>query len=388
MKKLFFMHMPKTGGTSLEAYLRDQYAVESIFPKFNYLNFGLTDLSCIKYYNLVMGHFDIRVLNYLPEDCIKATIFREPVSLTISALKHAMLDSNFCPTGLNLEGKSLQQIIRDEGILLQFCNLQTGYLSSLPYFKNYPDVLAEEFVFNGIVLDFDRALSNLKKFDFVGIFEEYDESLNYLADLCGLYQPKVKPRLNLSLSDTDKFITAEDLEIVKNCNALDIKLYQEACALFKEYQSLIKTSSTEINIKSFALETDRNYISYNPFYGYGFHGLEVTGQDCYRWTGPMTNSGVTFDGAKIAKCEFLVKYCFISNCSSTLDFYINGLMIEADISEVLGLYTAKIVYKKSGSYHGPIVLEFKSDVVVDTEKDKRMRGLIISNISINSFEVL
>jgi hypothetical protein len=102
----------------------------------------------------------------------------------------------------------------------------------------------------------------------------------------------------------------------------------------------------------------------------------------------MTNSGVTFDGAEIAKCEFLVKYCFISNCSSRLDFYINDLMIEADISEDLGRYTAKIVYKNSGSYHGPIVLEFKSDVVVDSENDKRMRGLIISNISINYFEVL
>lgn len=388
MKNLFFMHLPKTGGTSLEAYLRDQYPVESIFPKFNYLNFGLTDLSCMKYYNLVMGHFDIRVLNYLPEDCIKATIFREPVSLTLSAIKHAMMDLNFCPIGLNLEGKSLQQIIRDEGILLQFCNLQTGYLSSLPYFKDYPNVSAKAFVFNGIVLDFDRALSNLKQFDFVGIFEEYDESLNYLADLCGLYQPKVKPRLNLSLYDSDKTLTAEDLEIVKNSNALDIKLYQEACGLFLAYKQSIKTHSIESNIKSFALEMDRNYISYNPFYGYGFHKLEFTGQDCYRWTGPMTNSGVTFDGAEIAKCEFLVKYCFISNCSSTLDFYINGLMMDADISEDLGHYTAKIVYKNSGSYHGPIVLEFKSDVVVDSENDKRMRGLIISNISINSFEVL
>ena len=243
----------------MEAYLRDQYPVESISPKFNYLNFGVFDLYCMKYYNLVMGHFDIRVLNYLPEHCIKATIFREPVSLTISALKHAILDSNFCPSGLNLEGKNLQQIIRDESILLQFCNLQTGYLSSLPYFKDFPDISAEAFVFNGIVLDFERALSNLKQFDFVGIFEKYDESLNYLADLCGLYQPKVKPRLNMSLSNNDNILTAEDLEIVKNCNALDIKLYQEACALFLEYQQSIKTSSTESNTKSFALEADRNY---------------------------------------------------------------------------------------------------------------------------------
>lgn len=133
---------------------------------------------------------------------------------------------------------------------------------------------------------------------------------------------------------------------------------------------------------------DLGYISYQPFYGYGFHKVEFTQKGCFRWTGPEKQSGVTFDCAKIAKCEFLVEYCFPTHCSTRLDFYINGVMIEAFISETLGLYTAKIVYENSGSYHCPIVLEFKSDVVVDTENDKRMRGLIISNISVTSFDLL
>ncbi len=242
----------------MEAYLYNQYPVKLISPKFNYKNFGVFDLYCMKYYNLVMGHFDIRVLKYLPEHCIKATIFREPVSLTISALKHAMRDTNF--SSRNLEGKSLQEIIQDEWLLKPFCNLQTAYLSSLPYFENFPDVSEKDFEFNGIKYDYDRALSHLKQFDFVGIFEEYDESLNYLINLCGLYQPNVNPRLNVAVSN-NTILTAEDLEIVKDYNALDIKLYQEAYALFLEYQQSIKTSTTEKKLVSFTLETDKNYIS-------------------------------------------------------------------------------------------------------------------------------
>ena len=387
MKKLFFMHIPKTGGTSTEAYLKYQYDVKLTFPKFNYRNLDVFDLYSMKSYNLVMGHFDIRVLNYLPEDSIKATIFREPVSLTISALKHAIRDSNFCQ--LNLEGKSLQQMIRDESILSRFCNQQTGFLSSLPYFENFPDVSAKDFEFNGIIHNFDRALSNLKKFDFVGIFEEYDESLNYLAQLCGLYQPKVKPFLNVALSNNDNILTAEDLEIIRTYNALDIKLYQEACAFYIEHKQSITKNSTQSDFVGFTLETDKNYISYNPFYGYGFHKAEFTPQkDCFRWTGPGKLSGVTFDGAKIAKCEFFVEYFFPNHYSTKVDFYINDVMIEAFIFNTLGLYTAKITYENSNSYHGPIVLEFKSNIVINAENDKRMRGLVISNISVTSFDLL
>ncbi len=38
-----------------------------------------------------MGHFDIRLLGYLAVNCIKATIYREPISLTISAINHAIV---------------------------------------------------------------------------------------------------------------------------------------------------------------------------------------------------------------------------------------------------------------------------------------------------------
>ncbi len=380
--------MPKTGGTSFEAYLSDQYPEKSVYPKFGYNNFGVIDLECMKYYNLIMGHFDVRFLSYLPANCIKATIFREPISLTISAIKHAMLDSNFCHPAINLDGKSLQQIIHDESLIRYFCNTQTAYLSCPPYFTSYPDVLELEFCFDSIVLDFNAALSNLKQFDFVGIFEEYDESLNYLTDLCGLYQPKVTPRLNLSLSDDDKFLSVEDLEIVKNCNALDIKLYQEARGIYLTYQQTEKTRDIKRNVKSFSLETGINYISEKPFCGFGFYKVEYNEKVCYRWTGSETLSGVVFDGSCIATCEFLVEYCFQDNYASKIDFYINGQLTEAVIFNTFGILSAKIFYVNSTSYNGPIHLEFKSDVVVSIANDLRKLGLIIRNISVTSFDLL
>ena len=380
--------MPKTGGTSTEAYLSDQYDLVSVFPKFKYNNFGVIDLECMKYYNLIMGHFDVRLLSYLPANCIKATIFREPISLTISAVKHAMLDSNFCPPGIDLEGKNLQQIIRDESLIRKFCNIQTSYLSSLPYFRSYPDISEKDYLFDSITLSLSAALSNLKQFDFVGIFEEFDESLNLLAELCGLHQPRIKPRLNISLSNSDNVLTTEELEIVRNYNKLDIKLYQEARNLYLTYQQTRKTQDIKRNIKSFSLETGINYISEKPFCGYGFHSVEYAEKGCYRWTGSETLSGITFDGSCIAACEFTVEYCFQDNYASKINFYINGQLTEAVIFDTFGLLTAKIFYVNSLSYNGPIDLEFKADVVVSTAIDLRKRGLIVTNISVTSFDLL
>ena len=380
--------MPKTGGTSTEAYLSDQYDLVSVFPKFKYNNFGVIDLECMKYYNLIMGHFDVRLLSYLPANCIKATIFREPISLTISALKHAMVDSNFCPPGIDLEGKSLQQIIRDESLIRKFCNIQTSYLCSLPYFRSYPDVLLNEFGFDTINLNFNAALSNLKKFDFVGIFEEFDESLNLLAKLCHLYQPSITPRLNVSLSHKDNVLTTEDIDLIRYHNELDIRLYQEACGLYLTYKESNKTLDIKSNAKCFSLETAVNYISIKPFYGFGFHEIEYVNKDCFRWTGSDELSGLTFDGTCVAACEFMVEYCFEDHHASRIDFYINGQLTEAVIFDTLGVLTAKIFYENLTAYHGPIILEFKADVVANTEFDLRKRGFIISNISVTSFDLL
>ena len=82
------------------------------------------------------------------------------------------------------------------------------------------------------------------------------------------------------------------------------------------------------------------------------------------------------------------EYCFQDNYASKINFYINGQLTEAVIFDTFGLLTAKIFYVNSLSYNGPIDLEFKADVVVSTAIDLRKRGLIVTNISVTSFDLL
>ena len=377
------MHMPKTGGMSTSQYLHDQYIAEQIYPKRNIFDIDIIELQCMKYYSLISGHFDVRVINYLPNDITKVTFFREPVSLTISAIKHAIRDLNFSRGNLDIEGKTLQQIIRDDKTLRQFCNVQIGYLSSLTYFENYPNLLKDDFSTDDMIINFDQASKNLKLFDFVGIFEEYNESITYLANLMGFYEPKLMPKLNVAPSNSDDFLSNEDLDLVRKYNELDIKLYQEAYEQFLTFKSSRKTISNKIN---FSLINDLNYIEKIPFNGFGFYELELAEKGYFRWTGVDILSGMSFNSYGIKKCVFLVEYCFIDTFSNSLDFYINSVFVEPDITDFNGLYKAKLVYDNTLLRSKLILLEFKTDVVKSSKVDSRKRGLIISNVSVISCE--
>jgi hypothetical protein len=169
---------------------------------------------------------------------------------------------------------------------------------------------------------------------------------------------------------------------------LDIKYPSFVEQLIKYQHHLSIGSSIEGESKFFYVNKGVNYISKQPFFGYGFHELENQFDQYFRWTGPGLVSGVPFYSNGLFSCEFTVTYHFPNNYSSRLDFHINGVLIYPDLYEVAGNYSAKFFYVNPDSYSGPIVLEFKTDVVIDTEDDKRMRGLIISNISVNSIVLL
>ena len=169
---------------------------------------------------------------------------------------------------------------------------------------------------------------------------------------------------------------------------LDLKYPSFVEQLIKYQHHLSIGSSIEGESKFFYVNKGVNYISKQPFFGYGFHELENHFDQYFRWTGPGLVSGVPFYINGLFSCEFTVTYHFPNNYSSRLDFHINGVLIYPDLYEVAGNYSAKFSYVNPDSYSGPIVLEFKTDVVIDTEDDKRIRGLIISNISVNSIVLL
>ena len=81
--RLVFLHIPKTGGTSLHNYLIRQYEPNQVCPeRFNNLHKWSSD-DLFKYH-FFSGHFDMGNVTYIPGEKRIITVFREPKARILS----------------------------------------------------------------------------------------------------------------------------------------------------------------------------------------------------------------------------------------------------------------------------------------------------------------
>jgi hypothetical protein len=112
MRKLFFCHIPKTGGTAFRKALEAAFQPWTIVPDANMIarNGGhYPDIDVVAYtirnskpdrISLLRGHYPLSAAKLLGDDAKTIVIIRDPVSRTISHLRHTML--HFGMTGETL----------------------------------------------------------------------------------------------------------------------------------------------------------------------------------------------------------------------------------------------------------------------------------------------
>jgi hypothetical protein len=230
-QKIIYIHIPKTGGSSLHNILNRQYGKKHSFQVKNNRELHLFDALSEKEKNeidILKGHmaFGHHVLFPDPEKVSYFTLMRDPVKRIISnyyfILKrggqyHAYqkLVENNC---------SLKDYV-ESGVIANAENAQIRLLSDnigTPHGECQPFMV-------------DKAKANIEKyFSVVGVNEYYDETLLLLQDY---YQWKTPyySRVNVTghgvkVSDLDK----DTLSAITKFNALDIELYEWAKARLEQ----------------------------------------------------------------------------------------------------------------------------------------------------------
>lgn len=378
---LFFLHVPKTAGTSLRAYLVDQYSEQATFPQFDYRDLGARDLERIAAYDLVMGHFDARLLAGLQRYAhASAVMLREPVDRTISAIRHAIADPTFRPSGVAMQGRALREVIRDPEVMARFANNQTGLLSA-----SGGDGAA--WSFDSIEPDLDLALANLARFDVVGLAEDFDAGMRLLARRCGLYPVKSTPRLNVAAPLPDEVLAPAERAIVASYNTLDLALYAAA----RRRHGVDPAPSRQAVLDGlpdacFPALDGSALLPRHPFCGYGFYGPDDTGPgQAWRWTGPATESGITFRLRAVRRCLFYVEYLLLDGYATRVEFRIDGARAHAEVFEAGGIWFAKIPYVPARREAHHVELELHVDRVAAGAQDVRPRGLVVSALSAIAF---
>jgi hypothetical protein len=257
-KTLIFVHIPKTGGTTLKDILRRQFPPDTILDFIgkspqevqeyagSLASLSEKDRLKIRYISQpLFFEFD----NYLPEPPIYFTLLRDPVERVISEYYFMIRQ----PSTVVPKNISFEDYVRSG--TWQAWNAQLSFLRGRPEGLRYAGGTAQ---MSGE--DLEVAKENIRKKFILGLTERFDESLILLKRALGwklmdiLY---IKQRIGVSRPPRRE-ISDRAVELIKERNKLDIELYQFAMQVFEE-----RISQQD---SSFQKEV-QNFQSLNRLYG-------------------------------------------------------------------------------------------------------------------------
>jgi glycosyltransferase involved in cell wall biosynthesis len=248
-EKLLFLHIPKTGGTTLSFVLSDYLEERLTFnvreaasggPKYSRHNgtkqefMDLSEEERANFY-FVLGHFPFGLHQYVPGSCRYITLLRDPIERILSQYQQYLrgIQKAGCE-----ESMSLEEFFKEKPANLK--NFQTRLLCGWD-FKRWSDQD-----------NLQRAKQNLlAHFAVVGVTERFDETLIVLAKLFG-WPVKGYVRRNVSKSRLGvDDVCPELMRRMIDSNQLDYQLHAFANELLDtKLSELGADSSAEMKLLS------------------------------------------------------------------------------------------------------------------------------------------
>lgn len=221
-----FNHIPKCGGLSYRALLEELFGVERV----THITINLEQeyrLNADDYrqYTVLMGHFGVKWHEVLGPGRRWMTALREPVDRVVSTYYYWRYNAPRSPESPWLylaQTMSLDDFVRcgHYSVLQGIHNAQTWQLADdlrwLYHTVPEQDALAV-------------AKANLDRFDFIGVYEEFEESVHRMCGYLGFAPPARAPRVNVTRKrPAVAELSPVSVELIKELNRADLELYQYA----------------------------------------------------------------------------------------------------------------------------------------------------------------
>lgn len=236
---LIFLHMPKTGGTTMHAILKRQYRVENTFrtnPEQHWESLRMfrefSDEAKAKI-ELITGHMRFGIHEYINRPSYYLSFLRDPVQRVISYYYYILgYQNHYLHQKIKSGNMSLEDVL-ESGVSREFNNFQIRRISG-------QDRVDYGCCSNEML---DMAIRNIDQyFPVVGLTEKFDESLILMSNYCRWKFPYYT-RLNVGKNKPPKHdITDKVIESIKQFNDLDIKLYNYASQKLQEQVTELGTA--------------------------------------------------------------------------------------------------------------------------------------------------
>ncbi|MCA9199557.1 MAG: sulfotransferase family 2 domain-containing protein [Planctomycetales bacterium] len=211
-ESLVFMHIPKTGGTTLHRLLKAHFADELICPE-RFARLEAYSLEELSRYRFFSGHFDRTNVACIPGSPKIVTLFREPKARILSLFYYWKSHKWEVIEAKDLAGPRMAKSMRLldflrcplPGITPNIDNVMTRTL--LPQFVVGPNRefgMAEELVL-------PEATAFLDNMECFGVLEEYETTVNVIWGQLGWHRPATIPVTR----SRDKFSIYSEMEEVE-----------------------------------------------------------------------------------------------------------------------------------------------------------------------------
>ena len=243
MKKIVFLHIPKTGGTSVHDFLIQQFPKNKVCPdRFNTLRkHTKAELDKYLYFS---GHYDMDAVEHISGEKEVFTFFRDPKQTILSLYYFWKSHKTSAIRRNNLVGPRFAKSMG----LLEFLTSGIGPIPG--NINNYTTRALIGKIYCGPDAEFlypvdeviDRAKEKIDSLTTFGLMDKYDESYRMVLTKLGFTPPEVIPHARNSKNNADpnieliekEEITREISEALEALTVFDQQIYNYAQLRYKK----------------------------------------------------------------------------------------------------------------------------------------------------------
>ena len=291
-RQLFFLHLRKTGGTSLRSILYHNFHPDTVFQQYILSEFVKLSPDDISQLQFISGHLPHAVIPYLNQNALLVTMLREPTDRVVSFYYYVKHKPDEYLHQIANEN-SLLEFVQYPRVVDEIQNEMARYIGAeFDIYKSSNYQIPAE-------IDIDLACRRLEAYDFVGVSDRFQDSLNLLT-----YTLDMRPQQSVRVQNQTPSrrsvdeLSLEELEAIEEIILLDRQLYQYASNLFEErYNAMMQNLIEENYIWNYKVHqprANRTVIYFaDRIDGAGWHPPQNYGENIkFRFMGPQKSAHI------------------------------------------------------------------------------------------------